>query len=310
MSPPGPKNTPSPLPVHLALAGVSLIYGFFYVAVKLLLREIGEIPLIFVRFTFSAVLVGVVEWGYFKTRFANWQDFLKIAGLGLLGIFLVQNLVVMGVGRTTAFHASLLMATIPLMTMLWSMLLKREPFSPRKMAGILIAFAGVTLLLMNRHPGTPLPPDYLLGDVIILLSSLGFSWFLIGSQSLLKRYSSFSMMAYGYIVSALVYAGFFATRAPEPGLGFLGGVSTSGWILMAYIVLLASIGTYTLNNYALSRTGPSTVAVYIFAQPVLSAVFACFILNEPFTLNMALAGGITFGGMLLATRTVRETARV
>ena len=304
MSPQASKCHHSLLSVHLALASVSLIYGFFFVAMKLLLTEVGETRIILLRLALSAILVAGIEWGFIRSRFQSWGQFFRIAGLGLVGIFLVQNLLIIGIHRTTAFHAALIMAMIPLMTTLWSMGLRREPFSGQKLLGIGVAFLGVAWLLLSKHSTVPLPSTYLVGDAIILLNTLAFSGFLIGSQDVLKQYPSFSFMAYGYIISGLLYAAvYFQGVLPDSAdPAFVFTLSPLPWGLVAYMVLFASIGTYTLNNYALSRIEPSVVAVYIFLQPVLSAILGYYLLGDAFTWQMAQAAALTFAGLVVATR--------
>lgn len=296
---------PESIRVHAALIVVSLIYGYFYVAVKLLFSEVSPAEFILLRFLLTAAIVVTVERLFIRTRFESVRDFLKVAALGLLGVFLVQILVVWGLSLTTAFHSALIMATIPVMTTMISILVGKETFHLQKLLGIFVAFTGVAVLLFfSKNPGTPLPDTYIQGDLIVLLNAVGFSWFLIGSHSMLKKYNSFSFMAYCYIVSAVVFAAIFlGVNANDQGgpVGFIGGITPSGWSLVAYVVLFASIGTYTLNNYALSRVDPSIVAIYIFIQPVISAFSGHRLLGEPFNLQMGIATVITFIGVLLTS---------
>jgi drug/metabolite transporter (DMT)-like permease len=241
-----------------------------------------------------------------RADFPAREDLPRVVGLGLLGVFLVQILVIWGLHYTTAFHSALIMATIPILTMLLSVLTGREAFHWRKMLGIALGFAGVSVLLFfTKSPGTPLPETYLQGDLIVLANAMAFSWFLLGSQKVLQRYSSFSFMAYCCIVSAALYLVVFLggnlVAAGRPGLDFLGRMAGWHWALVAYVVAFASIGSYTLNNYALRRVSPTVVAIYIFIQPVVSAITAYYLLGEPFNLAMASAAVITFAGVMLAT---------
>jgi drug/metabolite transporter (DMT)-like permease len=151
-----------------------------------------------------------------------------------------------------------------------------------------------------------LPETAWLGDVLVLLNAAGFSWYLIGNQSLMRKYPAFSVMAYQYLISALVALLIFRQETFSL-LEKIPALPNDILCLIAYTVFFASIATYTLNNYALKRTTPATVALYIFIQPVLSAVLGHFILHEPFTETMALAGALTLTGVFLATRPVRQT---
>jgi len=292
--------------VHAALITVSLIYGYFYVAVKLLLKTLTPPEFILLRFILTAVVVLLIDRLFLKHPLPKGKDLLKIVGLGLIGVFVVQILVVVGLHNTTAFHSALIMATIPIITLIFSIVSGRETFHFQKLMGIITGFAGVTVLLFfSSSPGTPLPPTYLMGDFIVLLNAVAFSWFLLGSQKMLQKYQSFPFMAYCYIVSASLFSAlFFAghlTVQHSLGLAFLAKITPSQWLSIAYVVLFASIGSYTLNNYALKRVSPSIVAIYMFIQPIISAASGFYLLGEPFNSQMAIATTITFAGVLMAT---------
>lgn len=292
--------------VHAALVTVSLIYGYFYVAVKLLLRTIDPGEFILLRFVLTALAVLLIERLFIRHPLPEGRDALRVITLGLIGVFLVQILVVWGLHQTTAFHSALIMSTIPILTLTFSILLGRETYHIQKILGILIGFAGVSILFFfSKNPNTPLPSTYLTGDFIVLLNAIAFSWFLIGSQKILQKYSSFSFMAYCYIVSAILFSVLFVGEnlitKQQTGFAFLQQLDSSAWLLVAYVVAFASIGSYTLNNYALRRVTPSIVAIYIFIQPLISAITGFYLLGEPFNVQMGLATIITFVGVMMAT---------
>jgi drug/metabolite transporter (DMT)-like permease len=290
---------------------VSAIYGFFYVAVKLTLLQLTQEELIVSRIIFTAIIVFLIEIVFFKTRFNNSKDLLKLTALAVLGVFCVQSLLVVGLQQTTAFHGSLLMATIPIQTVFISMMSRREAFSWVKVVGITLSFLGVSLLVAMRSPNLHLPESYLWGDALVFLNAFSFSLFIIGNKELVQKYPAFSVMAYQYSIIAVFIA--FAG-----GVYYLwdtlGGTNTVGveiqhlisvysqpeafW-LMTYIVIFGSIFSYGLNNFALVHTSPSTVAIYVFIQPVLAAIFGYFILRESFSIPMGIAGCLTFLGVLI-----------
>lgn len=298
----GPKTAR----VHAALITVSSIYGYFYVAMKLLYKTLSPSEFILLRFVLTAVAVLLIDRFILKHPIPDKADWPKIAGLGLVGVFVVQILIAWGVHHTTAFHTSLIMAMIPIFTLIFSIAWGRETFHLFKLAGILLAFTGVSILLFfSGSPDAPLPDGYLWGDLIILLNALAFSWYLLGSQKMLQKYQPFQFMAYCYIASAALFTALFVgqclvSRQFEELL-FFTRMSGADWLLIGYVVLFASIVSYTLNNYALKRVNPSIVAIYMFIQPIISAVAGFYLLSEPFNWPMALATVITFSGVVLAT---------
>lgn len=297
---------PETLKVHGALILVSTIYGFFYVVVKLLLREIGEQELIFYRLILTALFAGVIEICFIKTRFQSKYDIFHLVVLGLLGVLVVQALVISGIHRTTTFHSSVIMALIPIITLLMSVAKGYEPLSKKKLLGSLLAFSGVALLITLKVGNAPLPEGFLIGDILVLANATAFSYFLIGMRPLIQKYNAFSCMAYTYLISAIaalvILLGVNPLLLGQQPVSFepLFALSPLGIALLGFVVLGASLGSYTLNNYALSKTTPSTVAIYIFIQPIISAWLGVTLLNEPFHPLMALAGGLCIIGVWLA----------
>lgn len=292
--------------VHIALITVSTIYGYFYVAMKLLYKTLTPSEFILLRFVLTALTVLWIDRCILKHPLPDRADWPKIAGLGLVGVFVVQILIAWGVHHTTAFHTSLIMATIPMITLIFSIVGGRETFHLYKLTGIITAFAGVSVLLFfSGSPAAPLPDSYLWGDLIILFNALAFSWFLLGSQKMLKKYQAFQFMSYCYIVSAMLFSTLFVGQSLVSGqfqeLLFFTKMSLNDWLLIGYVVFFASIGSYTLNNYALQRVNPSIVAIYMFIQPIISAVTGFYLLGEPFNLHMAIAMILTFAGVVMAT---------
>jgi drug/metabolite transporter (DMT)-like permease len=70
---------------------------------------------------------------------------------------------------------------------------------------------------------------------------------------------------------------------------------------LAYIVIFPSILAYYLSVWALRRTASSLVAMYVYLQPLMTAVGAPLILHERVTARAGLAAALIFTGLALAT---------
>jgi drug/metabolite transporter (DMT)-like permease len=298
----------SPLFVHGALILVGIIYGVFLIVVKWLMLEMHELEFALIRMIGAATIMLVLERCFYKTQFQSVADSAQLGIVGLLGMFVVQFLLVFGVNRTIVFHSGLLMALVPLVTLSLSLLFKREAFQWSRLFGIMLAFVGVGLLITQNSKTVALPDSYLLGDTLIILNAVVFSFYLLGTQPFLKKYPAFSVTTYCYVVSAALSlvvlgvgsAGLEGVPSFQSVWATLSHLSLQGWWLLGYVIILASIATYGLNNYALARTTPSTVSIYTFIQPLLAAILGSTLFHDPFTNAMAVAGGLTVMGVLIA----------
>ena len=73
-------------------------------------------------------------------------------------------------------------------------------------------------------------------------------------------------------------------------------------LLILYIGLGATASPYLLNAWALARVNPSTVAVYIYLQPLIGFLLAVIFLGERIDLKFVLAAAFVFAGVFLVTR--------
>jgi drug/metabolite transporter (DMT)-like permease len=283
---------------HLALVASTLIYGLFYVAIKFLVNEISPWETFCLRLFLATPLFFLIERFTSRIRIPSRADLLKITGLGLLGVSIVQVTIVLGVNYTSVFHTGFIVGMAPLFTLVFSVLLKQEKLTLHKVLGILIAFIGLIMLLFSRGDATHLPSTYLWGDLLVFANISGWSLFLVLSRPMLDRYPPFALTSYAFVLSGLVTFPLMILSLEQfPGTG----LSPSGWAWMAFMVLLSTLLTYFINYYALARLGASTVAVYVFLQPLVTAFFANVLLQEPITLIMILEGLVILAGVSVAT---------
>ncbi|HMJ09240.1 MAG TPA: DMT family transporter, partial [Pyrinomonadaceae bacterium] len=85
-------------------------------------------------------------------------------------------------------------------------------------------------------------------------------------------------------------------------------VSLSIWLLIAYIAIFATAAPYILNAWALARVSPSTVAVFIYLQPLIGFILAVIFLGETIDLKFAASAVLIFAGLYLTIRRRRVSA--
>ncbi|MDX2083846.1 MAG: DMT family transporter [Candidatus Melainabacteria bacterium] len=295
----------------MALFMVSVIFGVLFIVTKLILRNMDALEVGILRILLTAILAGLLELLVFRTKVDFRRDALPMLFISVIGIVWVQIFSLFGIHRTTAFHATLIMATVPVFTLLFGMLLRQEIFSWKKLSGILLAFGGIAYLVLSGNAaGVPLPASAWLGDLIVLSNAIAFAAFLVLSQPLTKKYFYGSVMSYSYLTAAIVSLAFISVGSvfyPNT-LSFsalwktIQLMNLTDWCLMSYMAVLAGIVTYTLNNFALARTQPSTVSAYMFLQPLIAAFLASLVLGEALHPNMFWVTLVTATGVILANQ--------
>src|SRR6185436_14108714 len=117
----------------------------------------------------------------------------------------------------------------------------------------------------------------LAGDLLLILNAFCYGTYIAISKRLADRYNALTLITWIFIVGCLPTAPLAAVSISSVPLA---QVSGTVWLAIAYIVLFATVGCYYLNSWALARVPPSTVAVYIYLQPLIAFVLAPLILGE------------------------------
>jgi drug/metabolite transporter (DMT)-like permease len=225
----------------------------------------------------------------------NARDLLRLAILGLLGIAANQTLFLYGLRQTTAVNATILVTTVPVFTVLGSVLVGREPASALKFSGILLAGLGTVYLIGPDR--ISLAPDLALGNALIVIGMVCYATYFIYSKSVVHRYGAVTVSFYVMLFAGLGVLPFGLAGIRQMRLSEL---DPSIWWWVAYIVLFPTILSYLLNIWALQRASSNTVAVYIYLQPLFAALAAPFLLRgEGLTARAALSGMTIFAGLAL-----------
>ena len=248
------------------------------------------------RVSGASLAFAAVKWSRRRVPVTSRRDLLGLAGLSMLGVVLNQALFLFGVQHTTAVHANILITTIPAFTIGVALLLGREQASAMKLAGIALAGAGAVYLGLAR--GDSAAGATVLGDALVAVNSLCYASYLVLSKDLLKRHDAITVVTWVFLFGTL-----FMMPFGIPALARVDGTAVDRRILLvlAYIVVFPSFITYLLSIWSLQRTASSMVAMYVYVQPVVTALVAPAVLGERVTARSVLASVIIFSGLALAT---------
>jgi drug/metabolite transporter (DMT)-like permease len=278
-----------------AAAGLCvLIWGANYSIAKRALQEIDPLAIAFTR-----AAAGVAFFGLLLLARRGWRGlppgFLRAAPLGLLGIFANQLLFMTGLKRTSAAHSAILIGMLPVFVLLISALLHQERISLPRTAGILIAFAGVSLIALEH--GVALETPSLAGDFLTLSGVLAFAGYTVLGRPVLRDLgpidaTGLAFLSGGSLILLVTFPA-AARQAWRP-------VSPAALLCLACVVVLSTIVAYLLYYSAVARIDPSKVAAFMYLQPIVAALIAFIVAGEPWTTTFLFGGGLVLSGVLLA----------
>jgi drug/metabolite transporter (DMT)-like permease len=284
------NGQPADRSTMLAFAGVVVIGGLNGVAVRFSNEELDFLWGAALRFGLaSLLLLGVVA----LRRIALPRGRALVGSLlyGLIGFAAAYGLAYYGLLETPASVGMVILALVPLMTLLLAVAHRLETLRLQSLAGSLLALAGVGLLFWER----------LSADAIPLLSLLA----IVGA--------ALAIAETGVVVKYFPRAHPVANNAVAMGIGgllLLGASLIAGQALaipvqpatlaaVGYLVVLGSVALFMLFLFIIERWTASATSYSLLLMPLPAAVGGALLLGEPITVGLLLGGALILLGVYL-----------
>src|SRR5581483_3636714 len=273
-----PKNTAPRWQPYLLLALANLFWAGNWVVGRALRDAFGPVTLNFSRWAIAAVVL----LPFALPQLAGKGALLRrnaglLAALVITGVVLFQSLVYLGLRGTTAVNAVLLNCTLPLFMLVCSWVLERERATMGQVAGMLISFAGVAVILVRGELGDLLKLRFYPGDALILLAMPMWGIYSV----LLKRWPR-ELWGTGFML-VLALAGM-----PPLLLGAAFEVAGAAPIHatpaalagVLYVGLFASVGAFICWNRGVVAVGANAAGFSLPLLPAFGTVLAIVFLGE------------------------------
>ena len=215
----------------------------------------------------------------------------------------------MGAQRTSACHAGLIMAAIPLFTGLIGSVAKRQWPGPFWLIGAAIAMAGEAVLIYSAGAGAAAgSANTPFGDLLVLGSCLCVAGgFVAGTLLTEKIKNAFAATLWAILLATIVLLPFEVTAANRVAWAEL---TPQSWAALLHLTAGANIIGWAAWFWAMARGGIARVSVLQFLQPAISIGLAGAILSEQLTAPLLLAGATILAGVAIARSSRGGTARV
>lgn len=299
------KSSPraTPWSGHVALLVVQLCFGLFPVLGKWADAAFTPRAIVAWRLVVAGGVFAVLAVAFHGRKvLLPWRILVRIQICAWLGIVLNQLFFLEGLRLSNSTHAGLLMACIPVVTLAIALLARQEAFSWQRSIGIGVAFFGAASLFWIE--GLDFGSDIVRGDALMLCNVLLYSVYLVAMKPVMASVPSLIVVAWAFLLSAWSVP-FFASGE----VWFPEEASTEAWLSLLAILLFPTLLAYLLNLFALARVGASTVACYIFLQPIIAATAGAVFLHERFGWPTWAAATAIFTGLTLVLRSATLAAR-
>ena len=286
---------------NLALIGatiVSIIYGVtFTIAKDVMPLYIDAYGFILLRVGGSVIIFWLV-WLFMPKEKILLSDFPRIIAAAFFGVAFNMLTFFKGLSLTSPISAAVIMVSTPMIVLTLSALIMKERMQKRMVFGILLGLIGTAfLMLYGKFIGSATNAG--VGDFLVLVNAISYGYYLIIVKKLMDKYNAFTFVKWIYLFGFIMVLPF----------GW-GQFQTVNWVLVpmdiywkiAFVVVISTFLTYLLNLLSMKELKPTTVAVFIYLQPLFATVFAISLGKDELSLVKIGSALLIFIGVYLVTQ--------
>jgi drug/metabolite transporter (DMT)-like permease len=287
---------PSPFLIAFMLGLMLLLWSLNYVAGKIALRHLDPISLACFRMELAAVIMLAIYYSR-PRRPLRMRELWPFAYLGFFGVVVNQGLFTVGLNYTTSNHSAVIIAIGPIIILLLARAMKLEALTAAKMAGMAVAFAGVFLL--EAENGSPARSPFLLGDLITLGGTIGFSIYAVLGKRVASEYDAITMNTFNCVAAASM----LLPLSIRQGIHLdWHAVGWPAWLGMIYMAAGSSVAAYTIFYWILRYMSASRIGAVSYFQPIAVIMLSAAFFGESPTRNLLLGTALVLVGVYLAER--------
>ena len=261
-----------------AAAGVAaILFGASVVAVRIAVRDVPPFTLALLRFGQGSLvlLVALIAFRRDLLR-VDRRDLPYLALLGLIFFALFPVTFNVGMRYVDASHGALLLATMPLWTLIISRFVARESLSGRQVVGVLTSMAGVAIVMADRSAAAAGSSNSAFGNALLVGTAICGATYNVLAKRMLGRYAGLTVTFYAMLIGTL----FLAPAPIIEGVAFRNALMGETLAMVVFLGVFGGAISFSLWTSALRRLSPTEVAVYINLNPISATVLAAALLHE------------------------------
>lgn len=224
----------------------------------------------------------------------QWRVLALTAATGFFGFTILFSL---GTQLTSAAHAALINASIPLFAGLFGVLVERRV--PRRpwFVGMAVSFVGVMALIIVRGPDDS--GSSVLGDVLCLASSVIAAMGYVSGSQLSKSIGTVSVTFWAVSLAAVVQLPLVYLLWDAADWAAIG---MQGWGAVTFLALGPTLAAYVAWYWGLAHGGVVRMAPLQFLMPVVSLTLAVSIFQETLTVGLLASATAIIAGIVISKR--------
>lgn len=293
-----PARERSVMNAYVLLTLMAIFFGGTWVAGRVAVDAIPPMTVAATRFVIASALL----WGWARlqghtgTRITR-GDLLVILTLGATAVAIYNVLFLYGLTLAPASDGAIIVPGLaPVFTVLIAWPALRERVGPWAMAGFVVAFAGLYLVVA---PGAAETSNRLLGDLYFLLGALCWGIYTVVIKIAVRRFTTVAATLYGTVAGTLMLLPFaLAARGWQP----LAAAPAVSWAGLLYLAIFGTVFGFVFFNEGIRRIGAGPASAFAFLVPVIGVLSSVWLLDERMTPLTVLGAALVLFGLWLVQR--------
>lgn len=279
----------------LAALGAMIFWSFSFVWIKVAYQAYGPLTVIFFRLILSVILVfafSLLVRRLQKIKREHYGIFLLLAFFEPFLYFMGESYGLLYVSSTVA---AVIVSTIPLFSPVLAWYFYREKLSPMNLAGLLISFLGVCLVILNADLSFSASPKGVALEFLAVLAAVAYS---VSLRKLAFRYNTFTIIGYQNLIGIFMFLPFWAFL--ESGQFLSTPFHPQAFRAILLLAVFASTIAFILFTFSIRNIGINRSNTFVNLIPVFVAIFAWFVLGDRLTTQKTIGIAIVIAGLFLA----------
>lgn len=231
------------------------------------------------------------------------HDFIRIIPGGMVGLFAFIYLFIVSLRYGSAIDISIIMTLPPIFVILMGVLFEHQRPSLVEYIGVGVSFVGAAVVILGGAKATAQAPAPLFGNILAILSSICFAFYLVILEKPSHKYRPLSLLRWVYLFAAL------PALCLLPGMQDMPIVHSDKlvpWLEILFILFCPTFLAYFLVQPAERNIGSELASLYQYMIPVVAAITAVIMGVGKVTWIQVIAMCVIVAGMVLTTRGKRK----
>ncbi|GIL01981.1 MAG: membrane protein [Alphaproteobacteria bacterium] len=288
---------------YLLLTLTALIWAGNTIAGKLAVGHISPFLLTSMRWGLALVIVLVAAAPALRR---DWPAIVRhwpfLAALAAMGFTLFNSLFYVALHHTSAIHAAIEQAAMPLFVFALNFVIFRIPTSWLQATGYGLTLMGVVLTVTGGDPSVIAGGNLNIGDLYMIVAVIAYALFSV----LLGRKPAMHWLSFIAVLVAFAFLTSIPGALWELAQGEAVWPDGQGWAVALYTALLPSLLAQAMWIRGVEIIGSNRGGVFINLVPIFAVAMAVVILGEAFRPYHAAAMVLVIFGLWLAQRHRRQ----